>query len=391
MVSMLFNMVPCGVNPNFDIVTRVMVTRYPGSLFYLFNGEIRPNSIQHRLDIPYVKNSIEFSWKSTAPLQMPVEYNISLINANSSSLFDYSMSINQTGIVPLHAKSFNLHLNCKPVNQSTMHNQFYDIVLNITFELRKKINAAISPIDLQLISLPKINLIVHYRKYCTRKTINLSPHSKKSNFTIAYFIFAILLAFSLAVLSACVYMYAVNKAKFRKSISMSINTSNHSKYESLNKRCARADLDARRTSSQFTKNPQIKKTRQVNQSVNRSQSAVDDENESNIYETVPDVAVPVNRSLNRTRTLNLTTNTIQSTSVPNMSVTTSRKNCNQVQLCARYRPEQVEMGSVKMEGTFGKVLNGVLKKNQLESSQNETMQSDSEIKVGELSNDRKKK
>ncbi|CAF1118664.1 unnamed protein product [Brachionus calyciflorus] len=43
---------------------------YAGSLFYLFNGEIRANSIQHRLDIPDVKHKIEFNWKSTAPLQV---------------------------------------------------------------------------------------------------------------------------------------------------------------------------------------------------------------------------------------------------------------------------------------------------------------------------------
>lgn len=311
---------------------------------------------------------------------MPVEYNISLVNANSSALFVYSMSINHTGTVPLTTNSFFLYLNCKPTNQTS--NQFYDIVFNISFKLKKKIDPSISSIDLQLITLPKINLSIHYRKYCTKKTINLSPtHGQQSNFAIAYFIFGILLTFSIVVLLACVYMYAMNRSKFRKSISMSINTSNHSKYESLNKRCSRTDSENRQNSSQFTKNPQIKKTRQVNQSVNRSQNTLDEENESNIYETVADVPVTTNRTLNRTRMLNLTTNTIQSTSVPNMSVTTSRKNSNQVELCARYRPEQVEIGSVKMEGTFSKIFNGILKKNQLESSQNDTMQNETEIKV----------
>lgn len=309
--------------------------------------------------------------------QMPVEYNIVLVNANSSRLFDYSMSINQTGTVPLDTESFHLFLVCKSLNQTFVSNQFYDIVFNITFKLKKTIISSISPIDLQLITLPRINLSIHYRKYCTRKTNNLTSNKIRSNFTIAYFIFGILLTFSLVVLLACVYMYAINRSKFRKSISMSINTSNHSKYESLNKKCTRIETDSRRLSSHFTKNTQIKKTRQVNQSVNRSQNTIDENNESNIYETVPDVPVPVNR----TRMLNLTTNTIQSTSVPNMSVTTSRKNSNQVELCARYRPEQIEIGSVKMEGTFSKIFNGTLKKNHLESSQNDSMPDQAEIKV----------
>ena len=37
----------------------------PGSFFYVFNGELRQNSITYQLEIPEFKNEITINWKAS--------------------------------------------------------------------------------------------------------------------------------------------------------------------------------------------------------------------------------------------------------------------------------------------------------------------------------------
>jgi len=63
--------------------------------FYIFNGELRQNSVSYRLDIPDHKNSIEFNWKINCPDYLFINYEFNLndsIHAN--------FTINSTGFIP---------------------------------------------------------------------------------------------------------------------------------------------------------------------------------------------------------------------------------------------------------------------------------------------------
>lgn len=342
---------------------------------------------------------------------MYVDYNLILTDLNSTKRVHF-ITINSSGLVPSKLQSFQIQFNCShDLNTSIFEDQYIDLVFNLSFKFNSKSsNPSLmtmsqylaSSIDLQLITMPPLNLSIQYRKYCSKKT-HLSKIKKlskqpKSSFTIAYLIFAILASFALLILLTCVYMYLNSKTKFKKSISSTINTSTHSKYESLNKRNKETkelvSCEETRSirQSQFVKNSSsVKKCRQlpINQSL-RVQSNIESDvadPSANIYETLPDQSVSIvtnfvaststtceqmSKIANKSKlALNLTTNTIQSVSIPNMSITAGRKNLNQVELCAKYRTEQIEIGSLKMEGTFSKIYDGWLKigQNQMEVSQ----------------------
>lgn len=68
---------------------------YPGSFFYVFNGEVRYSSISYRLDIPEYKDSIEFTWKTSGSIQKTVNYKFELSGGPR-----HTLSVNSTGAVP---------------------------------------------------------------------------------------------------------------------------------------------------------------------------------------------------------------------------------------------------------------------------------------------------
>jgi hypothetical protein len=63
--------------------------------FYIFNGELRQNSISYRLDIPDHKNSIEFNWKINGPDYLFINYEFNLNDSRHANF-----SINSTGLIP---------------------------------------------------------------------------------------------------------------------------------------------------------------------------------------------------------------------------------------------------------------------------------------------------
>lgn len=316
---------------------------------------------------------------------MLVEYNLTILDQNSSDLTHF-LSISSSGFVPSKLESFEINFNCSRRQLNKTKENYMDLVFTVWFKPNSSQSNQYlsSSIDLQLITMPPLNLSIHYRKYCSKKMLTLKSNAPKSTFTVAYFIFAILALFTLTIFLTCIYMYLNNKTKFRKSISATINTSNHSKYESLNKKSNDETRSLRQ--GQFVKN--TKKCRQVNNQSLRIQTNTDNkqteaeaassvnQSPNNIYETVTDQSVtivnePAPKLPNKSKlALNLTTNTIQS--IPNMSMSASRKITNQVELCVKYKLDQIELGLVKMEGTFSKICAGYLKTNnqhQIDSSQ----------------------
>ena len=63
--------------------------------FYIFNGELRQNSISYRLDIPDQKNAVEFNWKINGPDYLYINYEFNLNDSKHANF-----SINSTGLIP---------------------------------------------------------------------------------------------------------------------------------------------------------------------------------------------------------------------------------------------------------------------------------------------------
>jgi hypothetical protein len=76
---------------------------FSNTFFYIFNGELRSQSVSYRLDIPDFKNSIEFNWKINGPDYLYINYDFSLVDSigNSTNGSQYAkLSINPTGFMP---------------------------------------------------------------------------------------------------------------------------------------------------------------------------------------------------------------------------------------------------------------------------------------------------
>ena len=76
---------------------------FDGSLFYVFSGDLRQQTIAHRLEIPQSQESVTFDWRSTAiaaansPLRTVVGYQIRLSDEWSKQ---QSLTIPASGLVP---------------------------------------------------------------------------------------------------------------------------------------------------------------------------------------------------------------------------------------------------------------------------------------------------
>lgn len=310
---------------------------------------------------------------------------------------------------------FELVFNCSQMSKFKLNattgesnheeDDYMDVLLSVYF----KVNDMDSPktIDFQLISMPPINFTISYRKYCVDKQ-HLSPDNarlnkqallkhastKKSNFTIAYAIIGMLILFLLSV-----FVYAfVNKRRSAQKAKVN----EMSKYESLSKmpkishvqsahrvkpssyrvkKKEPCDEDSKSLKSNgYLKNNQNcrQKTRQpYAPKTIKPVPQTDDDSQlhqqanspsSNIYETVPDQSVnPVydeetkkSQAKAKLTALNVTTNTIMS-NFNNASVMTYKTKTNQVDLCARFGREQIQLNELKLEGTFSRIYEGLLR------------------------------
>jgi hypothetical protein len=90
-----------------------------GTLFYVFNGELRMQSISYRLDLSEQKSKLELNWQTrnanNGPLHTTVMYKIDLKDKlNNRSVENakfYSLDIPTTGHVPKNLSS-NTNLTC---------------------------------------------------------------------------------------------------------------------------------------------------------------------------------------------------------------------------------------------------------------------------------------
>lgn len=75
----------------------------PSSLFYVFNGELRQNSIKYHLDIPETKQTVNITWE-TSNL---VNYNFKLVDMEVVKR-KHRITVNSTGFVPDRLKGKSL-------------------------------------------------------------------------------------------------------------------------------------------------------------------------------------------------------------------------------------------------------------------------------------------
>ncbi len=275
---------------------------------------------------------------------------------------------------------------------------------------------ASTSLQLKLATMPSLNFSINYRKHCTPKITNPSKTliSKKSNssFLIAYITIGTLVGFSLLIfLTACI-MCIKNKYKIKKLNTqyeaLKIKNANHPnvhvipvreyksshnkrhdyfKHEQSNSdnQLITSDTNTKIISKQqnFVKN-NIKKPRQLKQHNNNVENT---KNEDNLYESLHEASVNVyltqseiyneNEDNNITKKysrvnkggekqyLNMTTNTIQSTcntTINNVSIVDKRSNVNNLELCVRFKRDLIVLGKVYLEGTFSKIYDGILKR-----------------------------
>jgi hypothetical protein len=265
--------------------------------------------------------------------------------------------------------------------------------------------------------MPSLNFSINYRKHCTPKITQIKTStSKKSNssFLIAYITIGTLVGFSFLIfLTACI-MCIKNKYKIKKLntqyealkikngnnanlhvIPVREYKSSHSKrhdyfkHEQSNSdnQLITSDTNTKIISKQqnFVKN-NMKKTRQLKQQYNNNGENANTKNEDNLYESLHEASVNVyltqseiynenedNTSKKYSRIskggekqyLNMTTNTIQSTcntTINNVSIVDKRSNVNNLELCVRFKRDLIVLGKVYLEGTFSKIYDGILKR-----------------------------
>jgi hypothetical protein len=215
---------------------------FPGSFFYIFNGELRQNSISHRLDIPNTQSVIELNWKVNGPEQLNVHYNVEFLEKRNKFL-----TVNTAGYVPHKLSKFDIKFNCTylATRFAQQTDDFFDLSLNMSF----KLNNTRLLLELQLVTPPPITVSILFRKHCPlfNKTTSNSIFSKKlnkttqnSSFAIAYIIIATLCGFLLIILFTTISMCLSSKYKVKKKL---INT----KYESLQQIRARAKQNLKKS------------------------------------------------------------------------------------------------------------------------------------------------
>lgn len=393
------------------------------SIFYVFNGELRRNSIMHHLDIPEQKTNIKISWR-TSNL---VNYIFKLSDLDSPQR-THSISVKSIGLVPNKLTEFSLNFNCSNANVAAV-----DVELRIYLALNNSMAIGFQ----QLISMPPINFTINYRKICnTQKRQEYMKsrieHGKSSNssYLIAYIIIGVLAGFALLIVTVASYMFIDARVKSKQL---------HTKYESLHlsqeqqlmknkqqqlineklkNKIYTKNAGGHTSSSLKSSNPYAKRGMQQKSVDKLDCDRVD---ESNIYETVPDSTIanpqpsddiydktsvvhqseknntsrhsnrngnvanqaqPSRTNINKEKfKLNLTTNTMYSMYNTSVSVNNLEKSqmatqpsyTNRrahIEQCIRFQASQVEFESVIIEGKFSKIYLGKLNK---ESSEQEAL------------------
>lgn len=271
------------------------------SLFYVFNGELRQNSVNYHLDIPADKQRLKFNWET----EDVVNYKFSVVDLDNAAR-RHRMSVNSMGFVPNKMSVFWINFNCSAVNGKSLEPDSIDIELRVFFELNSTMLTGFQ----KLISLPALNFTIKYHKICTKDVEHTKQQVRNqrggSNYLIAYLIIGALGGFSLFIAFVGFIMFVHGKVQAKKILT---------KYESLHPKLTHEQQILKQQQQQlineklknkvYTKqagghkksNPYAKRTRPMNQlphSSNESESLARNReaaNESNIYESVPDASV----------------------------------------------------------------------------------------------------
>ncbi len=275
---------------------------------------------------------------------------------------------------------FNIQVNCSNSSASDLN-----FILNVYFEMVKN---NLQPNDIQqLFSMPPLNFSIQYRKNCIIKNqLNrFNNNNTTYNYTVAYIIIGVLFGFAFLFASSGIIMFFHNKVKHRQL---------HAKYESLHARLNKQqhELNNEKTNNSnqvknnmYTKNVQInknnrnlyvtKKSKQI-ESTNSNDEQQQQQNEEtqNIYESVQESSVNMTNQneeqsmlpkKSSRHLLNLTTNTIQSVynntvSISSSNLLRSNSNKNSIEMCTKYKRDQIELDKCLMEGTFSRIYEGRL-------------------------------
>jgi hypothetical protein len=366
----------------------------PGSLFYIFNGELRERSIEHQMEIPESKNFVEFDWRTYNQMVM---YAFDITEPNK-------LSIRPSGIVPNEQSRFRLLFNCSWFLTNPNASNYMDTWFNVNFKLNQSEFLVGN-------ETAQINFTITYRKQC-RNDVHANKVANNS-FVIAYIIMCTLGAFTVIILTITLIMFIKNKLKVKKIVyanprrihigerliqptNNTINSIGNRRQQPQNtKRIQETNADIYSQDEQsvkrFRKNYNCSNNNNMN--LNRKQrqlasqtgatgsnrrlrggtdsNTCNNEGENaNLYESLQESTVfnDVNERLlaknNQKLMLNVTTNTMQS-NVNNLSTATLLKaNCAQV---PEYNVEQVQFGRLLMEGTFAQIFEGTLRRNEIET------------------------
>jgi hypothetical protein len=225
-----------------------MFSGFAGSLLYIYNGEVRENSIAYRLDIPDHKSSIVYSWKTAGAQLVKVDYKYELIEA-VPDVISYGFSINANGFVPNELSKFELSVNCVTSLNASKRINWADFSLRAYFKLNKNMSLFNSSPLLSLagMDMPMLNITINYRKHCLHKPFEMQQHHRsdsqqkvltnvlknksirESDYTIAYITFAALALFALIVALSALLMY-INSQKARARL----KENNNKYYDTLN-------------------------------------------------------------------------------------------------------------------------------------------------------------
>lgn len=393
------------------------------SLFYVFNGELRQNSIKYHLDIPEGKNNINISWK-TMDL---VNYKFNLVDKDTHE-HRHRLSINSTGLVPNKLSKFSLAFNCSRINSTTQP----PASLNIEFNVYLELNSSYSTGFKRLITMPPLNFTIKYHKVCIKqqeylkKRLNSKENGSKNDYLIAYLIIGILGGFAFLIAMIGLFMFVHTKLNSKKL---------HTKYESLHSKLTQEQqllktqqqqlINEKLKNKVYKKNggslkksnpyskrshPMKKLGSSVSEAVPSINKYPEPSNEANIYETVPDGSIinpstevygktndnrmnedkneplvdrqkpstnenqrcdqfnesKVTREHKRKQKvmLNLTTNTLHSmynTSLCGNGLVPSYANKRaHIDQCTRFERNQVEFGDMILQGKFSKIFKGKL-------------------------------
>lgn len=389
------------------------------SLFYVFNGELRQNSIRYHLDIPEGKDTINISWKT---LDL-VNYKFKLVDLDMHER-QHHLSVKPLGFVPNDLSKFSLSLNCSRINATSLP----PASVNIQFHVHLALNSTFSTGFEQLISMPPLNFTIKYHKICIKerehvnRRLNRKAKVSRNDYLIAYLIIGALGGFAFFIATIGMFMFVHTKFKTKKL---------HTKYESLHSKLTQEQqllktqqqqlINEKLKNKVYKKNGgQIKKANPYSKrsrSMNQLESGVpvplpvsnrfpEPANESNIYESVPDtpainpntevyVKAAENQSMIESKTessvlisqtavsssdqfnesrvtreqkrkqkvmLNLTTNTLHSVYNNSMcgnglmpSFANKRAHIEQ---CTIYKRGQIEFGELIVKGKLGKVFKG---------------------------------